>query len=416
MGPVQGQPGGPDDSPQRAASRHPAARRDRADDERRRRHVDPLDDAELALPAVELQDPRRSRRSATAPNAIPKDSTSIDWPFDYAELEPYYDKHEYFAGVSGQAGNVQRHDRPPRQHLRGAAAAPVSAAAAAPARLDGLTDAAAKGMGWHPYPGPAGIRSQAYHGKAGCTYCGFCGWTGCYTDAKVSDERGLHPAGREDEEPDSRPAGATCSGRGRQPGTRDRRALPEGRPRVLPAGQGRHARRLHVRERPPAAPVEVEGLPNGLSNNHGQVGKHYIAHGLGSAAATGLFPGKRLNRYSGTIGQFTAVDDLDADNFDHTGLGFIGGGMAAPRWRRSRSARRTRPAERPALGIGLEGVARTRTPTRWPGWRAARGAVLRGQLPRPRPGRPRPPRPAGDPDHDASTTTSGGSPTTSRRR
>jgi len=35
-------------------------------------------------------------------NAIPKDCTSIDWPFDYAEIEPYYDKHEYFAGVSGQ--------------------------------------------------------------------------------------------------------------------------------------------------------------------------------------------------------------------------------------------------------------------------------------------------------------------------
>ena len=72
-----------------------------------------------------------------------------------------------------------------------------------------------------------------------------------------------------------------------------------------------------------------KAYPNGLSNNHGQVGKHYIAHGLGSAGATGWFPGKRLNRYSGTIGQFTAFDDLDADNFDHTGLGFVGGGMCS---------------------------------------------------------------------------------------
>ncbi len=46
-------------------------------------------------------------RKRYGPNAIPKDSTSIDWPFDYNELEPYYDKHEYFAGVSGRAGNVQ---------------------------------------------------------------------------------------------------------------------------------------------------------------------------------------------------------------------------------------------------------------------------------------------------------------------
>ena len=35
--------------------RDPPARRHRADDERGRRHVDPLDDAELALPPVELQ-------------------------------------------------------------------------------------------------------------------------------------------------------------------------------------------------------------------------------------------------------------------------------------------------------------------------------------------------------------------------
>ena len=36
----------------------------------------------------------------------PETSTSIDWPYDYAELEPYYDKHEYFVGISGQHGNL----------------------------------------------------------------------------------------------------------------------------------------------------------------------------------------------------------------------------------------------------------------------------------------------------------------------
>src|SRR5205823_10715901 len=41
------------------------------------------------------------------PNAIPKGSTVADWPFDYAELEQYYDKVEYRHGVSGQAGNVK---------------------------------------------------------------------------------------------------------------------------------------------------------------------------------------------------------------------------------------------------------------------------------------------------------------------
>src|SRR5438105_4682520 len=40
-------------------------------------------------------------------SAIPPDSSLIDWPLSYAELEPYYDRAEYDLGVSGKAGNVQ---------------------------------------------------------------------------------------------------------------------------------------------------------------------------------------------------------------------------------------------------------------------------------------------------------------------
>jgi gluconate 2-dehydrogenase alpha chain len=37
---------------------------------------------------------------------IPKGSTVEDWPLDYHELEPYYDKVEWAIGVSGKAGNI----------------------------------------------------------------------------------------------------------------------------------------------------------------------------------------------------------------------------------------------------------------------------------------------------------------------
>src|SRR2546423_1125545 len=40
-------------------------------------------------------------------SAIPKDSSLIDWPLTYADLEPFYDRAEYELGVSGKAGNVQ---------------------------------------------------------------------------------------------------------------------------------------------------------------------------------------------------------------------------------------------------------------------------------------------------------------------
>src|SRR5262245_27235804 len=38
---------------------------------------------------------------------IPGDMTLQDWGITYAELEPYYDKFEYVAAVSGKAGNIQ---------------------------------------------------------------------------------------------------------------------------------------------------------------------------------------------------------------------------------------------------------------------------------------------------------------------
>ena len=43
---------------------------------------------------------RRRRRSRT-------NSSLVDWPVSYAELEPFYDQAEYELGVSGKAGNLQ---------------------------------------------------------------------------------------------------------------------------------------------------------------------------------------------------------------------------------------------------------------------------------------------------------------------
>jgi gluconate 2-dehydrogenase alpha chain len=192
-----------------------------------------------------------------------------------------------------------------------------------------MMDAAAKSVGWKPYPGPAGIRSKTYHGKAGCTYCGFCGWTGCYTDAKVQTNVDYIPQAEKTKNltivPMADALTVEVNAQGLASGVlylKGNREYFQPAKVVLLAGYTYGNVRLLLLS-------TSKAFPNGLSNNHGQVGKHYIAHGLGSAGATGWFPGKRLNRYSGTLGQFSAVDDLDADNFDHTGLGFVGGGMAS---------------------------------------------------------------------------------------
>ena len=67
-----------------------------------------------------------------------------------------------------------------------------------------------------------------------------------------------------------------------------------------------------------------KAFPDGLSNNHGQVGKHYFSHNQGGAVSA-LFP-FNLNNWYGTPGQGVAIDNWADDNFDHSGLDFIGGG------------------------------------------------------------------------------------------
>ncbi|MBV9399258.1 MAG: GMC family oxidoreductase [Bryobacterales bacterium] len=63
--------------------------------------------------------------------------------------------------------------------------------------------------------------------------------------------------------------------------------------------------------------------PNGSSNNRGQVGKHYIGHWNGRECYA-LFP-KDLNVWYGANAQAVVVNNWADDNFDHAGLGFIGG-------------------------------------------------------------------------------------------
>src|SRR5689334_8605590 len=118
--------------------------------------------------------------------AIPEDSSLIDWPLSYADLEPWYDRAEYELGVSGQAGNVQG------RKVKGGN--PFEAPRARDYPLPPLladqsgiifNEAAGK-LGLNPFPSPRAIISQAYRGRPGCTYCGFCQAFGCHVGAKSS--------------------------------------------------------------------------------------------------------------------------------------------------------------------------------------------------------------------------------------
>jgi gluconate 2-dehydrogenase alpha chain len=118
--------------------------------------------------------------------AIPSDSSLVDWPVSYAELEPFYDQAEYELGVSGKAGNLKG------QKIDGGNVfeAPRSRDYPLPPLLVDqsavLFETGAKKLGFHPFSSPRAIASQPYKDRPGCTYCGFCQAFGCHVGAKSS--------------------------------------------------------------------------------------------------------------------------------------------------------------------------------------------------------------------------------------
>jgi gluconate 2-dehydrogenase alpha chain len=188
---------------------------------------------------------------------------------------------------------------------------------------------AARRLGWHPFPGPSAIRSEPYNGLNACAYHGFCMW-GAVT---------WTPRGR------ARAVEITVDREGRANGVR---YVKNGSMRFQPAKAVLLAGYTYENTRLLLLSTSA-AYPNGLSNNHGQVGRHYQAHVR--AGANGVIPGRRLNRFSGTANQWTAVDDWDSDFFDHTGLGFTGGGtMSATMEAKPIGAASTTPPSLPRWG------------------------------------------------------------------
>ncbi len=255
---------------------------------------------------------------------IPAGSTVEDWPFGLEELEPYYDAVEYEVGISGQAGNIngtidERGNlfEGPRQREY-----PMP-----PLRSSGFTDLmsdAARGLGWHPFPGPAAIASRAYDGRAGCVYHGFCSRGGCHVDAKSSTAVSTIPkamdTGRFSVVARARVSRIEVDNDGRVRGVT---YFKDGEEYFQPADAVLLASYVYENVRMLLLSKSA-AYPEGLSNNHGQVGRHYFTHNH-RGWVTALFPFD-LNNWYGAAAQGVAVDDWADDNFDHAGLDFIGGG------------------------------------------------------------------------------------------
>jgi gluconate 2-dehydrogenase alpha chain len=258
---------------------------------------------------------------------IPKGSTLQDWPLTYDDLEPYYDTVEHEVGVSGKAGNIQGKLDPAGNVYEGPRQREYPMP---PLRtcdyLDHMT-AAARKLGWKPFHAPSAINSHSYRGRPACAYHGYCDRGGCHISAKNSTAVTTIPEALK---------------------TKNLTIFDKAHvTRIVAGDDGKVTGVLYLRDGKeyfqPAKVVllgsyvyentrllllsKSKAYPNGLSNNHGQVGKHYFGHwdaqaGVGVSA---LFPMDLNLWYGAMLSQGVVIDEWADDAFDHSSLGFIGG-------------------------------------------------------------------------------------------
>jgi gluconate 2-dehydrogenase alpha chain len=263
--------------------------------------------------------------------AIPETMTIQDWPLSYDELEPFYDRFDKLCGVSGQAGNLRgtlieggnpfegpRSDDYPNRPIK---------TAAGPA----MFSAAAKGLGYHPFPVPTATSSAPYVNPEGitlgrCEYCGHCNRTACEANAKASPNVNIMPVLRAEPKFELRTR------------TFVTRLIYDKQARRVTGVAYTDMRTGEDFEQPAGLVVLSSfvfgntqqlllagiGEPYDVRTGKGVIGKNYCYQF--EAGGEAFFEGREFNPFMGAPGMASAIDDFNGENFDHSGLGFFGGG------------------------------------------------------------------------------------------
>ncbi len=262
-------------------------------------------------------------RERYGPGRVPAGSTVEDWPFDHTELEPFYDRVEYAIGVSGQAGNVQGEIDSRGNIFEGPRRRPYPMRPLRASPFTELMGDAARRLGWNPFQGPAAIATEAYDGRPPCQYHGFCNRGGCHLRSKSSTAFTAIPkaleTGNLEVVPYARVIRVVTDNDGRVTGVEylkgNEHFFQPARVVLLASYTYENVRLLLL--------SASAAFPDGLANHAGQVGRHYLSHHQG-APVTALFD-RDLHNWYGLPAQGAAIDEWADDNFDHSGLDFIGG-------------------------------------------------------------------------------------------
>ncbi|GEN89046.1 GMC family oxidoreductase [Oceanobacillus sojae] len=255
---------------------------------------------------------------------IPKNMTLQDWGITYDELEPYYDKFEKMAGISGEPdpNYPERSDDYPTPPLK-------------KNRQMLLFEEAVKKMGYNPFVIPSGTLSEQYTNPDGetlnaCQYCGFCGSNYCEYGAKADPVMTVIPTAKKTGNFELRTHARVIRilhENGKAVGvlyedTRTGQEFEQPADLVVLTSYVFNNVRLLL--------LSEIGKPYNPENGTGVIGKNFTDH-HGVTSSHGLFDNEKFNNYVSTGAYGMAITDYTGDLVDHHDLDFLHGGQIEAR-------------------------------------------------------------------------------------
>ena len=250
-----------------------------------------------------------------------KDSVAVDWPIRYADIAPWYDYVEEFAGISGQAEGLP-------QLPDGKFLPPMEMTCVEQDVRDALTKYYDDRI---MTIGRSAVLTRVHKGRAACHYCGVC-HRGCVTQSYFSSLNSTLPAAMKTGKLTIRPYSVVHS--------------------LIFDSASRKVTGVRVIDGQTKKPLEFNGrivflcaatlestrillnsatteFPNGLGNSSGELGHNLMDHHMG-AGASAIMPGHEDkmpfgNRPNGIyIPRFRNVKTKEKDFL--RGYGYQGGG------------------------------------------------------------------------------------------
>ncbi len=269
-------------------------------------------------------------RARYGKNFLDPEVTIQDWGVTYDELEPHYDRFEYLLGTSGKAGNIRGKIQPGGDPHE----SPRSREYPTPPQKEHYSGAmfrkAATNLGYHPFPQPSSNLSQPYTNNEGvklnaCVFCGFCERYACEHFAKSVPQTIILPVLLANANFELRTG---CQVQRIKLDSSKKQAT--GVTYIDAAG--------NEFEQPAALVITASfalnnvrmlllsgiGKPYDPGTGKGVVGRNY-AYQTMSSVASFFDESVIVNPFMASGASGTLINDFAGDNFDHSGLGFIGG-------------------------------------------------------------------------------------------